>query len=61
LAGSFIDNYAVPKAATPNLHFANAMKYWEMIADKLASEGRTGGVVSYFDGDGRKMICADAH
>ena len=36
------------------------MKYWEMIADKLARDGWTCGVVSYFDRDGRKMICADA-
>ena len=37
------------------------MKYWEMIANKLTRHGWTWGVVSYFDGDGRKMICADAH
>ena len=37
------------------------MKYWELIADKLASDGWTWGVVSYFDGARRKMICADAH
>jgi hypothetical protein len=32
-----------------------------MIADKLARDGWMWGVVSYFDGDGRKVICADAH
>jgi len=32
-----------------------------MIADKLARDGWRCGVVSYFDGAGRKMICADPH
>jgi len=34
--------------------------YWEMISDKLHSEGFCLGWVSFFDQFGRKLWCADA-
>ena len=46
-------SHAFPRAA---FAYLRTMKYWEMIADKLARDGWTWGVVSYFDRDGRKMI-----
>ena len=38
-----------------------APQYWELIAGGLGRAGWSWGHVSYFDRDGRKMHCVDAH
>ena len=35
--------------------------YWEIIADQIHAAGWCIGWCSFYDGEGRKMFCADAH
>ena len=37
------------------------MKYWELIADQLHRAGWSWGHVSFWQIDGRRMHCVDAH